>query len=115
MEGERRFYDQQVAFSTIALTVMEPQALVEPGVFSPLGRALRDSLQVLTLSVSGLIYLVVALSPWLLLGYVVWRVVKTVRARRKRAAEAEVTAPVPERVEHRALNSSRDESGRYQR
>jgi uncharacterized protein DUF4349 len=83
MEGERRFYDQQVAFSTIALTVTEPQALVEPGVFAPLGRALRDSVEVLAQSLAGLIYVVVALTPWLLLAYVIWRAIKAVRARRK--------------------------------
>jgi hypothetical protein len=88
MEGERRFYDAQVAFSTIALTVFEPQALVEPGVFAPIGRALRDSVQVLTQSLAGLIYVVVAMSPWLAIGYLAWRVVKTVRARRKRTQAA---------------------------
>jgi len=86
MEGERRFYDQQVAFSTIALTVFEPQALVEPGVFAPIGRALRDSAELLAQSVAGLIYVLVALAPWLVVLYGVWRAVKAVRARRKTAA-----------------------------
>jgi hypothetical protein len=89
MEGERRFYDQQVAFSTIALTVSEPHALVEPGVFAPLGRALRESVQVLVQSLAGLTYVIVALAPWLAVGYVVYRAVKAVRARRKAAPAAE--------------------------
>ena len=89
MEGERRFYDQQVAFSSITLALAEPHAIVEPGVFAPLGRALRDSVEVLVQSLAGLVYLVVALSPWLVLAYVVYRAVKAVRARRKVArAEA---------------------------
>ena len=89
MEGERRFYDQQVAFSTIALTVFEPQALVEPGVFAPIGRALRDSAGVLAQSLAGLLYLLVFLAPWLVVLYGVWRAVKAVRGRRKVApAEA---------------------------
>jgi hypothetical protein len=89
MEGERRFYDQQVAFSTIALSLAEPHAIVAPGVFAPLGRALRDAAQVLVQSLSGLIFVVVALTPWLLVAYVVWRVIRSVRARRKLArAEA---------------------------
>ena len=88
-EGERRFYDQQVAFSSITLTVAEPQALVEPGVFAPLGHALRDSVQVLAQSLAALLYVTVALSPWLALLYAVWRAIKAVRARRKVArAEA---------------------------
>jgi hypothetical protein len=91
MEGERRFYDQQVAFSTIALTVFEPEALVEPGVFAPIGRALRDSTAVLAQSLAGLLYLIVALTPWLILAYGVWRAIKAVRGRRK-TADAQVQA-----------------------
>src|SRR5262245_40361519 len=34
MEGERRFYDQQAALSTLNLALYEPQALVKPGVFA---------------------------------------------------------------------------------
>jgi hypothetical protein len=88
MEGERRFYDQQVAFSTITLALAEPQAVVEPGVFTPIGHALRDSLQVLAQSLAALVYLLVALLPWMALGYAAWRTVKAVRNRR-RAARAE--------------------------
>ena len=85
----RRTERIRVAFSTITMTLAEPHAIVEPGVFAPLGHALRDSLQVLAQSLAGLVYLVVALSPWLVLAYVVYRAVKAVRARRKVArAEA---------------------------
>ena len=47
MEGERRFYDQQTAISTLTVALLEPQALVQAGVFAPIGEALRDSLEVL--------------------------------------------------------------------
>jgi hypothetical protein len=83
MEGERRFYGQQVAFSTIALALSEPPELVEPGVFAPVPRALRGSVQVMAQSLAALLYLVVALAPWLLVALGVWRAVKAVRARRK--------------------------------
>jgi hypothetical protein len=86
MEGERRFFDAQVALSTITLTLHEPQALVEPGVFAPIGEALRDSAEVVARSVAALIYVVVFLAPWLVLAYGVWRVVKAVRARRRSVA-----------------------------
>jgi hypothetical protein len=86
MEGERRFYDQQVALSTIALTLFEPQALVEPGLFAPIGQALRDSAQVVVQSLAALVYLAVFLSPWLVLAYLVFRAVKALRGRRKAVA-----------------------------
>lgn len=85
MEGERRFYDQQVAFSTIALSLAEPQALVEPGVFTPVTQALRDSAQVLAQSLAAVVYLVVFLAPWSVVAFVAWRLVRAVRARRKTA------------------------------
>lgn len=86
MEGERRFYDAQVALSTITLSLHEPQALVEPGVFAPIGDALRGAAEVLSRSVAGLVFLVALLTPWLLVAFVVWRTVKAVRGRRKAAA-----------------------------
>jgi hypothetical protein len=89
MEGERRFYDQQVALSTIALTLLEPQALVEPGVFAPITQALRDSAEVLARSLAAIVYLAVFLAPWSVVALAAWRVLKAVRARRKMArAEA---------------------------
>lgn len=86
LEGERRFYDQQVAFSTIALTLVEPQALVEPGVFAPITEALRDSASVLAQSLAAIVYLAVFLAPWSVVAFAVWRVFRAVRARRKAAA-----------------------------
>jgi hypothetical protein len=86
MEGERRFYDQQVAFSTITLALAEPQAVVEPGVFTPIGHALRDSLQVLAQSLAALVYILVALAPWMAVAYLAWRTVTAIRNRRRRAA-----------------------------
>jgi len=88
MEGERRFYDHQVALSTLTLTLSEPQALVEPGVFAPLKEALRDSTEVLTRSLAALIYILVAASPWLALAWVTWRIVRAARRRRRAAATA---------------------------
>jgi hypothetical protein len=86
LEGERRFYDHQIALSTIAAAVHEPEAVVRPGVFSPVGDALRESLGVLAASLAGIIYATVFLAPWLLLAVVAWRVVRAIRTRRRRAA-----------------------------
>ena len=88
MEGERRFYDHQVALSSLTLTLSEPQALVEPSVFAPLGRALRDSASVLVQSLAALLYLLVALAPWLAVLFVIWKIARAVYRRRKAPAQA---------------------------
>lgn len=86
MEGERRYYDQQVALSTITLELYEPQAMVEAGWFDPARQALRGSLQVLSTSVAAIICALAFLAPWLLVLWVVWRIVRAVRGRRRAAA-----------------------------
>jgi hypothetical protein len=87
-EGERRFYDQQIALSTLTVALQEPSAIVEAGVFTPLTEAFGDSLKVLATSLAGLVYLTVFLAPWLLVGYVVFLVVRRVWRRRKAATAA---------------------------
>lgn len=89
-EGERRFYDQQIALSTLTVALQEPSAIVEAGVFTPLTEALGDSLKVLATSLAALVYLTVALVPWLLMGYVVFLIARRVWRRRKAAAAAKV-------------------------
>lgn len=86
MEGERRYYDQQVALSTLTVELQEPEAIVKAGSFRPIREALEDSLHVLSASVAVIIYATVFLAPWLVLGLALWLVVKRVRARRKRAS-----------------------------
>jgi hypothetical protein len=85
MEGERRFYDQQVALSTLTVTLQEPSAIVEAGVFAPLSEALRDSLRILAGSLAAIVYAVVFLAPWLLLAWIAWKLVRRARARRAAA------------------------------
>jgi hypothetical protein len=85
MEGERRFYDQQVAFSTLTVTLQERAAIVEAGVFAPLADAMRDSLRVLATSLAALLYLIVFLAPWVLLAWIAWRITRRLRARRAAA------------------------------
>jgi len=86
MEGERRFYDQQVALSTLTVALQEPAAIVEAGVFSPISEAMRDSLRVLAASVAALVYATVFLAPWLVLAWIAWKLFRRARARRKAAA-----------------------------
>lgn len=85
MEGERRFYDQQVALSTLTVTLQERAAIVEAGVFAPLGEAMRNSLRILAGSLAAIVYLIVFLLPWLPLAGIGWWLVRRYRARRAAA------------------------------
>ena len=87
-EGERRFYDQQIALSTLTVGLQEPSALVEAGLFAPLTEALGASLRVLVASLAGVVYATVFLAPWLVIGYVIFRLGRRAWRRRK-AAEAD--------------------------
>ena len=68
MKGERRYYDQQVALSTVRLTLFERVPSQLSQVTRPIGDALQSSMLVLGRSIGTLIYLVVAVTPWLLLA-----------------------------------------------
>lgn len=86
MEGERRFYDQQIALSTITVAVQEPAPVLASSRLAPIFEALRQAVDILAGSVAVLIFAVVALVPWLLAVVVLWRVIRWARRRR---------APVP--------------------
>ena len=90
LEGERRFYDQQIALSSIALNLSEPDAVVSAGVFEPIVSALHNSLQVLSVSVAVIIAIVVFLAPWVPLVWLAWRGIRWLRARRRARAKAAV-------------------------
>jgi hypothetical protein len=88
LEGERRFYDNQLSLSTITLALHEPQAVVHGGFLDPIRRAFRDSLDVLAGSVAALVYAVAVLIPWVIVIWPLWRIVRAARARRKGARAA---------------------------
>ena len=81
MKGERRYYDQQIALSTVKLTLFERVPSQTSQVTKPIAEALQGSMQVLGSSIGAIIYMFVALIPWLLVALVVVRVVKQVRRR----------------------------------
>ena len=87
IEGERRYYDQQVALSTISAVLHEPEAVIRPGTLSPLVEALRDSLHALAASAGALLYVTVVALPWAAALALVWAAARAIR-RRARASTA---------------------------
>lgn len=86
MEGERRFYDQQIALSTLTVELIEPGSIVKSSALDPLREAFRDALHVLASSLAAMVYTLAFLGPWLVVLWALWRVVRAWRARRARAA-----------------------------
>jgi hypothetical protein len=89
LEGERRFYDQQIALSTLTLELDEPGTTAAESAFAPIGNALKDAARILSVSVASVVYIVAFLAPWLLIGGLLWLVVaRSIRNRRKRGTTA---------------------------
>jgi len=82
MEGERRYYDQQVAMSTIVLTLREAVPVLQSGVLQTSREALRDSVRLLAASAAVLLYATFALLPWLAVLAPAALVARTFRRRR---------------------------------
>jgi hypothetical protein len=82
MEGERRYYDQQIALSTLTLELYEPEPLVAGGALSAIGEALRGSLAVFSQSLAAIVYAGAAALPWACLAYLGLRLLRLLRRRR---------------------------------
>ena len=80
LKGERRFYDNRVAMSTIELTVFEAGAFTPRPSFT-VGQSFSQAIDVLSTSLAWLIYLVTFLVPWVAAAVLVWWVVRRVRRR----------------------------------
>ncbi len=68
MEGSRRFYDQQIAMSTIQVELRERSPILEAGSSSTIRTALRTSIGLMVRSLTILLYVMFLLLPWLILG-----------------------------------------------
>jgi hypothetical protein len=64
MEGERRYYDQRVALSTISADLHEPESVARRSAFTPLAEALHDSAAIFATSLAALIVGVLYVLPW---------------------------------------------------
>ena len=72
MKGERRYYDQLVAVSSISLALFEPPVVVRAQLSDPVKIALTKSLETLGTSAGAVIYLVTFLIPWIVLATIFW-------------------------------------------
>jgi hypothetical protein len=97
MEGERRFYDQQVALSTVSLDFAEPETLVHQGLGSKLKRVGARSLDLLGSSAVALLYFCVAILPWLVVIVPAIALFRFFWRRRKKPAAPPPAPAVPDR------------------
>jgi hypothetical protein len=81
LEGERRYYDRQVALSTITIDLHEPAAFFRENALAPLREALGRALPLISASVAALVYAIAAALPWVLLAYGLWRLFRRQPAR----------------------------------
>jgi hypothetical protein len=68
MKGERRYYDQQIALSTLQLSLYEGVPSQITQITRPISDALQSAMRVLGSSVGALVYLLVAIAPWVLVA-----------------------------------------------
>ncbi|HEY4306747.1 MAG TPA: DUF4349 domain-containing protein [Gemmatimonadaceae bacterium] len=80
LKGEERYYDQQVAMSSLSVSLFE-QIVVPPraSFIDPIVVACRHALEVLGTSLAGVVYGVVFILPWLLLATILWWIFTLVR------------------------------------
>lgn len=82
LEGERRYYDRQVALSTITVELREPAAFLRDGALAPLSQAIRGALPLLAGSAAAMVYAIAAALPWGLIAFVIWKLRRRSTARR---------------------------------
>lgn len=81
MEGEKRYFDSQIALATIDLTLYEPAAIVRASALDPLRRAVINALGIFVASLAALVQVIVVALPWASMAVVGWIVARRVRIR----------------------------------
>jgi hypothetical protein len=82
LKGERQYYDQQVAMSTLSIALFEQQVVPPKARFTdPVVVASRHALEVLGTSLAGIVYGIVFIGPWLILATIFWWVFTLLRPR----------------------------------
>jgi hypothetical protein len=90
MKGTLRYYDNLVGLSTVNLNMYEPEplALSASRIFGPIREALRDSLVILSESFAAMIYFIMVVIPWVVLGICLFYIIRAiVRKNRKKKEE----------------------------
>jgi hypothetical protein len=83
LKGERNYYDQRVAVSTISVSLSEPNLIASRG-FSPnIGTAFTTSIRMLANFASGVISAITFLIPWLAVAGLGWLISKRFRLMRR--------------------------------
>lgn len=84
-EGRRQYFDHQIRLSTLTVGLFEPEPMVvmsEPGSWSALGEAVRDSSAMVAGTLAVMFRLFLIFAPWALLLTGVWKLVSRVRRRK---------------------------------
>jgi hypothetical protein len=80
LKGDRRYYDNRIALSTIELTLVEPGASAS-GPSLTIRQALAQSFDVFSTSVAWLVYIATFLAPWLGFTTLAWWTARRIRRR----------------------------------
>ena len=88
MLGQKRFWDQRIAISTIQVTLREPGQFVAPGAFAPVKQAMSDSVRYFAGSLAALIFFVVAALPWAIALLLLVMLLRSVLKRRRARSES---------------------------
>lgn len=86
LKGEKRYLDQQIAYSTISLTLLEPGVSIRSVRPPPILEAVRSALSALSASLGVMVFIVIFAVPWLVLLGLVWWGVRAMRRRYLRSA-----------------------------
>lgn len=86
LKGEKRYLDQQIAYSTISLTLLEPGVSIRSVRPPPILEAVRSALSALSASLGVMVFIVIFAVPWLVLLGLVWWGVRVMRRRYLRSA-----------------------------
>jgi hypothetical protein len=93
MRGTLRYYDNLVGLSTVHLNMYEPEPLAFSAsrIFRPIKEALKDSLVILSKSFAAIIYFLMFVIPWAILGVCLFYIIRAI-VRKSRVKKEEAKA-----------------------
>ena len=95
MQAQLTYLERQAAQATLSVTLSEPGALVRPASGGwGLGSAVTSGFQGAAIFLRAMIASLIALSPLILFGVLIWLVIRTIRRRRKVKKEPVAQEPI---------------------